>query len=190
MTPNRFIFLSPGNWGSNVRAKLISFEVRGSWINLKVFEWSFRDPVVTFLSTITFSKDKNSPPRRSSHLQNASPSTIYVWCTAKQCKNATSVFWQICLLAQWCRYWQSKDWLQSVVEAQLWRFFSQKLFACWLNLACCPLPNQSSQFTSLQWRATSRKQELEINSRNQQPKHIFHIFYLICCTVIKTWEQN
>ena len=165
MTPNRFIFLSPGYWGSNVRAKLISFEVRGSWINLKVFEWSFRDPVVTFLSTITFSKDKNSPPRRSSHLQNASPSTIYVWCTAKQCKNATSVLWQICLLAQWCRYWQSKDWLQSVVEAQLWRFFSQKLFACWLNLAC-PLPNQSSQFTSLQWRATSRKQKLEINSRN------------------------
>ena len=67
-------------------------------------------------------------------------------------------------------------------------FFSQKLFACLLNLSC-PLPNQSSQFTSLQWRATSRKQKLEINSRKQH-KHIFHIFYLICCTVIKTWEQN
>ena len=77
-------------------------------------------------------------------------------------------------------------------------FFSQKLFACWLNLACCPLPNQSSQFTSLQWRATSRKQKLEINLRNQ-PKHIFHIFlsHLLHCHqnlrtewIWKKWERG
>ena len=50
-----------------------------------------------------------------------------------------------------------------------------------LNLAC-PLPNQSSQFTSLQWRATSRKQKLEINSRKKPKTHIsYFLSHLLHC---------
>ena len=91
---------------------------------------------------------------------------LYVWCTAKQCKNATSVLWQICLLAQWCRYWQSKDWLQSVAEAQVWSFFLAKT----LRLLVEPCLPSSQSIFSVYFPSMARNQS-ETKTWNQFKKH-------------------
>ena len=162
-----------------MRAKLISFEVRGSWINPKTFEWSFRDPVVcnnlmyrTLLERLWW---QGLTTMRSSHLRKMLHPSPFMHNVPPNNVKMQHPFYDeyACWLNDAAINNQKID-CEPLLRRNFEVFFSQKLFACLLNLACCPLPNQSSQFTSLQWRATSRKQKLEINS-GKQPKHIFHI---------------